>query len=177
VVKVSGTPAKLGLSIEKFVYTRLHAFADRRAAKTAVKHGGRPKPAHLLTGERGELEAYFYLRSLGYTVTARRWLSGRHRGDVDLVAWDGDTLVFFEVKARTSRDLAPAEIQVDREKRNQLRLQAAAYLRRFPELHRESLRVRFDVIAVYLLPGGTEFEHYADSFPLVAPKEDWASRF
>ena len=102
------------LRVERVLYDGLRARADARLAARARKHGQRPQPTHLITGERGEDAAFFYLRELGYTVVARRWRSDRLTSDLDLVAWDGPTLVFFEVKTRTARDLVPAEQQVDR---------------------------------------------------------------
>jgi putative endonuclease len=162
---------------ETSLYTRLRQRADSRLASRALAKGLRPKPPHLLTGERGEDAAYFHLRSLGYTIVARRWRTRSLRGDIDLIAWDGDTLVAFEVKTRTAHDLAPAEVAVDRDKRNQLRKQLRAYLRHIPEPYRDSVPVRFDVLAVYLLPETTEFEHYPASFPYAAPREDWPRRF
>ncbi|HLI78039.1 MAG TPA: YraN family protein [Acidobacteriaceae bacterium] len=154
------------LSLEQSIFLRLRAVADRRAAADAERHGRDPKPAHLLTGERGEDLAWFHLRSLGYTVVARRWHSARLRGDLDLVAWDGDTLVIFEVKTRTAHDLAPAETAVDVDKQRMLRRMASAYLRRLPEPWRDLVPVRFDVLSVYDLPSGTEFEHIRSAFPL-----------
>ena len=165
------------LRSERWLYTRLRARADTRLARRALASGERVKPEHLLTGERGEDAAWFYLREQGYTVVARRWTTARVRGDLDLVAWDGDTLVVFEIKARTARDLYAAEAEVDRAKRNQLRALTRAYLRRIPEEYREAVRVRFDVVAVYLLESGTEFEHLRERFPLEAPREDWPRRF
>jgi putative endonuclease len=150
------------LSLERRIYGALQGVADRRAAD-------RGQPRHLLTGERGEQEAFFHLRGLGYTVVARRWRSEQLTSDLDLVAWDGDTLVFFEVKARTARDRAPAESQVDPHKQRQLRKMAAAYLRQIPERYRASVPFRFDVLAVYLLPCGTEFQHFPNAFPRQAP--------
>ena len=124
-------------------------------------------PPHLVTGMRGEQLALFHIRALGYTVVAERWTSGRVRGDLDIVAWDmraEPTLVIFEVKTRTARDFAPAETSVDRDKQRQLRLMTAAYLRQLPRAHRDDVRVRFDVLSVYLLREGTEFEHFPDAF-------------
>ena len=96
--------------------------------------------------------------------------SARHlTSDLDLVAWDGDTLVFFEIKTRTARDRAPAESQVDLHKQRLLRQMATAYLRQIPERYRAGLPLRFDVLAVYLLPGGTEFQHFPNAFPRQAP--------
>jgi putative endonuclease len=146
------------LSIERRIYSNFQGIVDRRALR-------RGQPQHLLTGERGEDAAFFHLRSLGYTVVARRWRSERLTSDLDLVAWDGDTLVFFEVKARTARDRAPAESQVDPHKQRQLRKMAAAYLRQVPERYRSSVPYRFDVLAVYLLPAGAEFQHFPNAFP------------
>lgn len=144
---------------------RLRALADRRIAKRAARNGEPPKPEHLRTGERGEHLAFFHLRSLGYTIVARRWVSARVRGDLDLVAWDGDTLVIFEVKTRTARDLFPAEFAVNPAKQRQLRRMAGAWLAQLPERHRNRVPVRFDVLSVYLLTDTPQFEHIRDAFP------------
>jgi putative endonuclease len=142
------------LDVEKKMYFTLKDHSERK------RSGKRELPAHLRTGERGEDEAFFYLRKLGYTVVARRWRSERLRGDLDLVAWDGDTLVIFEVKTRTARDMAPAETAIDAEKERMLRRMSAAYIRQFPPRHRDRVQSRFDVVAVYLLGSGVEFEHF-----------------
>ncbi|WP_263380320.1 YraN family protein [Granulicella paludicola] len=146
--------AELSLALERRTYTWLRALADRRSSL----------PPHLLLGERGEDAAFFHLRSLGYTVVARRWRSDRLAGDLDLVAWDGATLVIFEVKSRSSRGIAPAEMAVDEHKQEMLRKMASAYLRLIPELHRESVKVRFDVLSVYFDCGDPVFEHRRNAF-------------
>jgi len=150
------------LELERQLFNKLQSIANRRALR-------RGQPPHLLTGERGEDAAFFHLRSLGYTVVARRWRSERLTSDLDLVAWDGDTLVFFEIKARTARDRVSAESQVDPHKQRLLRQMAAAYLRQIPERHRSNVPYRFDVLAVYLLPSGTEFQHFPNAFPRQSP--------
>src|SRR5512146_2314489 len=85
--------------------------------------------AHLTTGRRGEEEAYFYLRRLGYVMVARNWRSSRQRGEIDLIGWDGDVLCFIEVKSRTTRDVKPAEAAVDAAKQDELGGMAGEYLR------------------------------------------------
>jgi putative endonuclease len=120
------------------------------AARPAQAAGARPLAPHLAVGERGELEAFFALRERGYTVVARRWQSVKVRGDLDLVAWDGDTLCFVEVKARTRRDLYPAEFAVDADKRRQLRMLARIYLRAAERQSGAPITSRFDVASVYL---------------------------
>jgi len=153
------------LRLERSLYLGLRSLADQRAATQARHQGLDPKPEHLLTGELGEDHAFFHLRSLGYTIVARRWVSARVRGDLDLVGWDGGTLVVFEVKTRTARDLFPAEVAVNAAKRQQLRKLAAAWLAQLPKRHGGRVPVRFDVVSVYLVGDEPEFEHIADAFP------------
>ena len=120
--------------------------------------------AHLATGERGEREALFHLRRAGYTIVARRWKSAKLWGDVDLIGWNGEWLCFVEVKTRSGRDSMPAELAVDRDKQDMLRRMARAYLRGFPEKLRKDVPVRFDVVSVYLLASGVEFDVYPGAF-------------
>jgi putative endonuclease len=137
----------------------------RRMDQLAARRGRRPdEPTHLATGIRGEREAIFHLRKLGYTIVARRWKSAKLWGDVDLIGWDGQWLCFIEVKTRSQRDSAPAESTVDKDKREMLQKMARAYLRIFPEKLRAEVPVRFDVVSVYLLPSGAEFDLYRAAF-------------
>jgi putative endonuclease len=137
----------------------------RRIDALAAKLGRAPRvTAHLATGLRGELEALFELRKMGYTVVARRWKSTKLRGDVDLIGWEGNSLCFIEVKTRTERDAVPALFAVDADKQQMLHKMARAYLRNFPEKHRRKISVRFDVVSVYLQPSGTEFEVLKGAF-------------
>jgi putative endonuclease len=145
------------INIQAWTIRRLDGLALRRAS-------GRGLPEHLATGERGEREALFHLRKMGYTVVARRWKSAKLWGDIDLIGWDGEWLCFIEVKTRSGRDAIAAESAVDREKQDMLRKMARAYLRGFPEKLRSEVPVRFDVLSVYLLPTGVEFELYRGAF-------------
>ena len=154
------------LFLQRIAFLRLRTIADNRLAERARKHHRDPKPDHLLTGERGEDLAFFHLREQGYTVVARRWRSPRIKGDLDLVAWDGNILVIFEVKTRTARDFAAAETAVDPAKRRTLSRMALAYRGRLPEPWREFVPLRFDVLSVYHLPGSTEYEHLRNAFSL-----------
>lgn len=132
-----------------------------------ARHRGRAVslPDHLATGFAGEDAAFFYLRSKGYTVVARRWSSGDVPGDIDLIAWHGPMLCLIEVKTRTARDLNPAESAVDDQKRTILRRLARRYVRQLPQAAAPS--IRFDVISVYLVPGQPrEFVHFEAAFSL-----------
>ena len=145
------------IEIQSWAISRLDAVAARRARARGL-------PEHLATGERGEREALFYLRKVGYTVVARRWRNPKLRGDIDLVGWDGEWLCFVEVKTRSGRDVMAAESAVDRDKQDMLRKMARAYLKGFPEKLRAEVPVRFDVVSVYLLPTAVEFELYRGAF-------------
>ena len=109
------------------------------------------RSAHLLTGERGEEAAFFFLQRAGFVVVAQRWNDGPLPGDIDLIAWQNDVLCFVEVKTRTTRDFATASSAVDREKRRILRRLAGQYLRQLPGDERPD--VRFDIVTVYELAG------------------------
>ncbi len=143
---------------------RLNAFERvvlALAGAGAGRHGPRQRAAHLQMGERGELAALFYLRKQGFVVVARRWRTPKQRGDIDLIAWEGDTLCFVEVKTRGSHDIASAEAAVDDEKRKVLRRIARAYLKGVippPE------NARFDVLSIYFDRKAPEFTHFRWAF-------------
>lgn len=150
--------------VRKNVWIDVQAAIVRRMDVLAVRWRGRREPEHLRIGLRGEREALFHLRKQGFTVVARRWKTPKLRGDVDLIAWDGEWLCFVEVKTRSSRDLVPAEAAIDDEKQTMLRRMARAYLRGFPEPARGEIPVRFDVVSVYFQPAGHEFEVQKGAF-------------
>ncbi len=147
--------ARIGL--ERWAIVGLGSLARRMSR-------GKTRPAHLLTGERGELEALFYLRRQGYVVVERRWRSKEFNGDLDLIAWDGETLCFVEVKTRTKRDRTPAGSAVDYGKQQMLRRMAGSYRRSLPADERYNTPVRFDVVSVYLLGAAVECELVRGAF-------------
>lgn len=51
-------------------------------------------PGHLRVGVRGEEDAYFYLRKLGYQIVAQNYRSPKYQGEIALIAWDHDVLLF-----------------------------------------------------------------------------------
>jgi putative endonuclease len=118
---------------------------DRFAPKVHDK-----TPSHLLTGHRGEEDAYFYLREKGYVIVARNFRTARHHGEIDLIGWDKDVLCFIEVKTRTTRDVKPAEAAVDRKKRQGLRVMIRYYLRTLPRRRFPTIpQWRFDIVTVF----------------------------
>lgn len=133
------------------------------ALDSVSRRSGVDGPVHLAVGTEGEDAAFFHLLRAGYTVVARRWSAGNLPGDMDLIAWHGDLLCFFEIKTRTSHDETPAETAIDRHKRGVLRRLARAYLRQLGQS--EQPPTRFDAISVYLIPGHKpEIEHFENAF-------------
>jgi putative endonuclease len=94
-------------------------------------------------GDRGEQAAARYLRRKGYVIVARG--DRTRRGEIDLVAVDGRTVVFIEVKTRRSHRAGhPAEAVGTRKQRRIIRA-ALAFLKRHDLLERAA---RFDVVAI-----------------------------
>ena len=108
-------------------------------------------------GLRGEAEAAAYLQGLGYEVLQRRYRAAG--GEVDLVAKDGEELVFVEVK--TSRRSSHPERRVDRAKRRRLTRVARHYLQHHAA---DDTACRFDVLAVSLQEQGAATEHMQNAF-------------
>ncbi|MBI5595884.1 MAG: YraN family protein [Elusimicrobia bacterium] len=94
-------------------------------------------------GAAAEALAAAHLESLGWTVAARNW-RGRG-GELDIVAFDGPTLVFVEVKARGGRTHGLPEEAVDGVKQGRLARTALEYARANGLAERP---MRFDVAAV-----------------------------
>lgn len=115
-----------------------------------------------LLGNQGERRAARYLRRQGYQILARQ-LSTR-QGEVDIVARDGDCVVFVEVKTRRSRTGGHPAEAVDQAKQRKLTQLALIYLKKHGLLEQ---RARFDVVAVVDPDDGTppQIEHFQNAFP------------
>src|SRR3954449_5197021 len=88
----------------------------------------KPAPERDSMGPRGENVAARYLRNLGYKIIVRNFRCDL--GEIDIVARDGKTLVFVEVKTRTDDDPTPEE-QVNPIKQHQRTKAARFYLARY----------------------------------------------
>ena len=93
------------------------------------------------TGLLGEMRAAAYLRKQGMRILEKRWRAAH--GEIDLIAREGNTLVFVEVKTRPRGRLDSGLAAVNAEKRGHLRSAAWQYLR----LHGDA-PFRFDVIEI-----------------------------
>jgi putative endonuclease len=117
-------------------------------------------------GVRGEKLAARFLRRQGFKILYRNF-RGRHGGEIDLVCRDGDTLVFVEVKTRTSEDFGrPLEAV---RQRQQLRISQGglAWLRL---LGNPDVLFRFDVVEIVMAPGmAPKVELVRNAFQLSEP--------
>jgi putative endonuclease len=114
-----------------------------------------------LLGEKGEREAARYLEHQGLKILCRGYRTDH--GEIDLVALDGDVVVFIEVKARRAGD--PAEA-VTPEKQRRLTLAGLHFLKKHRLLDQRS---RFDVVAIVWPEDSTppQIEHIRDAFEAV----------
>lgn len=110
---------------------------------------------HLLLGRKGERIACRWLLREGFDILARRW-NGR-RGELDIVAFEGDLLAFIEVKTRSSSQYGEPWEFVD--PRKQLVLQSAAD-EFIAEYDLGQYAYRFDIVSVT----GTEVTLYRNAF-------------
>jgi putative endonuclease len=132
-----------------------------RAIYTSSVNSLRRAFAPKTLGQRGEAAAARYLKRLGYVIVAR----GSHirRGEMDLIAVDGRTIVFVEVKTRVSHDAGHPADAVDRDKQHRLTRLAMIYLKRHGLLETSA---RFDVIAITWPKGQRRptIEHFKNAF-------------
>jgi putative endonuclease len=111
-------------------------------------------------GQLGEAYAAAYLDQLGYRLVAANFTLpvGRNRrgaiinAEIDLIAYDGDTLCFIEVKSRASDWFAPPQVNVDLRKRRQITRAARVYRQM---LGIEDQPHRYDVVTVILSDDST----------------------
>jgi putative endonuclease len=118
------------------------------------------KDATKALGARGEDLAVQYLKKKGFKVIERNYHCSA--GEIDLIAREKNTLVFVEIKTRSSSDYGLPQDAVDRFKQKKMIEVARAYL---AEHHlTEDIPARFDVVAIQLTPTGPDIELIKDAF-------------
>ena len=143
-------------------YAALHKRIKQLGAIVRGRRPERARAVHLEVARWGESEAERLLAAKGYRILARRLRVGR-RDELDLVARDGDNLVFVEVKTRSSEDYGRPLAAVTRHKKLCLSRAAVRYLKR---QHLRNVRFRFDVVEVMGAAGAATIRHLINVFPL-----------
>jgi putative endonuclease len=110
-------------------------------------------------GKSGEDLACRELEARGYAIVARRY---RQRGgEIDIIARDGPTLVFVEVKTRDGHEFGDAAEAITGWKRRRLARTAIDYMMRH---HVPECPCRFDVVAIHLDSGAPVVELFQNAF-------------
>ena len=127
-----------------------------------AKTGASPAQPQRSVGGNGEDIAAAFLRDLGYVILTRNFR--KRFGEIDIIAEEGDTLVFVEVKTRSSAAFGSPLEAVDARKQRRMARAALAYLGS-RKLHDRP--ARFDVVAVHLQPREKpRIEHVRNAFDL-----------
>ena len=114
-------------------------------------------------GNKGEDRAARYLKKKGYRILERNFSTPR--GEVDIIALDGDCLVFVEVKGLSKVDMLLPEEKVNPQKQKRIANTALIYMSR---LGPDYPLARFDVISVHFKWLFPRIEHIKDAFELEA---------
>jgi putative endonuclease len=112
-------------------------------------------------GTEGEDIAVRFLKEKGYGIIMRNYKT--QVGEIDIIAKDGNTTVFIEVKTRTNVSFGYPFEAVNRRKRQKLKNLALLYLKR----QGKESPVRFDVLSIFFMNNGKkEIEHIIDAFEI-----------
>jgi len=109
-------------------------------------------------GQRGEKVAQSFLHEKGYKILHVNWRN--RKSEIDIIAMDGDILVFVEVKTRQTNHFGDPENAVDYKKQKRLIHAANAYVLK----NRIENDARFDIVSILIEKNATVINHYADAF-------------
>ncbi len=110
------------------------------------------------TGNRGESMAKDFLLKKGYQILETNWRFSR--AEIDIIAMNGQILVFIEVKTRSTDFFGEPELAVDEHKRRLMSDAASAYM----EQINHEWEIRFDIISIVLKNTDPEIVHFEDAF-------------
>lgn len=113
---------------------------------------------HNQLGEKGENLAVKELQRKGYSILAVNWRSGKN--ELDVVARIGDTIVFVEVKTRSTDFFGDPSGAVSMGKQKRTIRAANDYL----EQHALDFEARFDIISIVTVKNRTSIDHMEDAF-------------
>jgi putative endonuclease len=114
-----------------------------------VRHRGRMRrwTPDQAAGRRGEDIAHRFLERAGLVIVGRNYRMESGAGEIDLVGWEGSTLVFIEVKTRQSDQYGPPDRAIGADKLRTITRAARQYARHAGATWEN---VRFDIVNVLL---------------------------
>lgn len=124
----------------------------------ALRYSNNFMAAHNELGVKGEITALEYLQKKGYTIMEINWRF-KH-AEVDIIAKQNNTIVFVEVKTRSTEHFGYPESAVDVTKQKNLALAADEYLER----NNIEMDVRFDIISIVVNNRKADVYHLEDAF-------------
>jgi putative endonuclease len=145
----AGAAAETGPSVNLWPGTR----ADRSSKSRSAT------PDHLELGRKGEDAAAKFLKKQKFKILERNYRV--KTGEIDIVAWEGNVLVFVEVKTRQSDFFARPIESVGFHKQQRLRRLVDRYL---AEHELPESDVRFDVVSIVMRDRKPEIEHIRNAF-------------
>ncbi len=113
---------------------------------------------HNLLGIKGEQLAQSFLKQLGYSIIEVNWREQKF--EIDIIAIDGNEIVFVEVKTRGTAIFGDPEEAVNQKKQNHLIEGAECYVNE----HNIDLEGRFDVVSIILNANQEEIKHIKNAF-------------
>jgi putative endonuclease len=111
-------------------------------------------------GRAGEAQAARFLEAQGYVLLARNWRI--REGELDIVAQEGDTLAFVEVKTRRTHTHGAGEESIDARKQQRLAQLAERFLAAHPDLAYR--QCRFDVVVIDYTQRPAQIRLYRNAF-------------
>jgi len=115
----------------------------------------------IITGRWGEKKAAEYLTNLGYKIEESNFRCSF--GEIDIIGWDEDILVFIEVKTRKTDIFGDALESITYWKRRKISLVAMYYIKK---KNLDYINCRFDVITVIKINNKMKISLYKDAFQL-----------
>jgi putative endonuclease len=110
-------------------------------------------------GIKGEEMATVYLVKNGYQIITRNYYT--RYGELDIICEKNNTIIFVEVKTRTSTRYGLPQEAVTNQKKAHLKKAAMIYLNSLNKRYRE---IRFDVIAILITGVNNEINHIIEAF-------------
>lgn len=126
-----------------------------------MKGMNQPGGTKIGVGKYGEELAVRHLEDAGYRILERNYRC--LLGEIDIIARDGESLVFVEVKSRRGDGFGEPQEAVGPKKQEKISKIAQYYLK---EKGLRSVRARFDVVAVRILPDGGRIRVIRNAFEL-----------
>ncbi len=110
-------------------------------------------------GKSGEDRAVNFLQQKGFSVIKKNYRTPD--GEIDIIAQDGDTIVFVEVKSRRSLSYGAPEAAVDSMKKNQIKKIANQFISHYQLFDRDC---RFDIVALYYEGQAVQIKYIPNAF-------------